>query len=65
MTLLHLDGVPTSVNAAWIEHSDPGLTLRVYAPSQDGGPVQPSTILGRVKTAFDQRKRLYVCADRA
>lgn len=34
-TLMHLDGVPVSVIAAWIGHSDPGLTLRVYAHSQD------------------------------
>lgn len=34
-TLMHNDGVPLSVIAAWIGHSDPGLTLRVYAHSQD------------------------------
>lgn len=34
-TLMHLDGVPVAVIAAWIGHSDPTLTLRVYAHSQD------------------------------
>jgi integrase len=34
-TLMHLDGVPIAVIAAWIGHSDPTLTLRVYAHSQD------------------------------
>jgi integrase len=34
-TLMHLDGVPIVVIAAWIGHSDPTLTLRVYAHSQD------------------------------
>lgn len=28
-TLMHLDGVPIVVIAAWIGHSDPALTLRV------------------------------------
>ena len=32
---MHLDGVPVAVIAAWIGHSDPTLTLRVYAHSQD------------------------------
>ena len=34
-TLMHLDGVPVAVIAAWIGHSDPALTLRGYAHSQD------------------------------
>lgn len=34
-TLMHLDGVPVAVIAAWIGHSDPALTLRVYAHSQN------------------------------
>lgn len=34
-TLMHLDGVPVAVMAAWIGHSDPTLTLRVYAHSQN------------------------------
>lgn len=34
-TLMHLDRVPVAVIAAWIGHSDPTLTLRVYAHSQN------------------------------
>ena len=34
-TLMHLDRVPGAVLAAWIGHSDPTLTLRVSAHSQD------------------------------
>jgi integrase len=33
-TLMHLQGVPTVVIAAWIGHSDPALTMRLYAHSQ-------------------------------
>lgn len=33
-TLMHLDRVPIAVIAAWIGHSDPTLTLKVYAHSQ-------------------------------
>jgi integrase len=33
-TLMHLSGVPTVVIAAWIGHSDPTLTMRLYAHSQ-------------------------------
>jgi integrase len=35
-TLMHLPGVPTVVIAAWIGHSDPTLTMRLYAHSQPG-----------------------------
>ncbi|WP_084042604.1 tyrosine-type recombinase/integrase, partial [Mycobacterium avium] len=34
-TLMHLDGVPTAVVAAYIGHNDPALTMRLYAHSQD------------------------------
>lgn len=34
-TLMHLDGVPTAVIAAWIGHKDAALTMRLYAHSQD------------------------------
>ncbi|MCF8606015.1 site-specific integrase [Gordonia sp. HY442] len=34
-TLMHLQGVPVSVIAAWIGHADASLTLRLYAHSQD------------------------------
>ena len=33
-TLMHLQGVPIVVIAAWIGHSDPALTMRLYAHSQ-------------------------------
>lgn len=34
-TLMHLDGVPIAVIAAWLGHSDPGFTLATYGHSQD------------------------------
>lgn len=34
-TLLHLDGVPIVVIAAWLGHVDEDFTLRTYAPSQN------------------------------
>lgn len=34
-TLMHLQGVPVSVIAAWIGHADASLTMRLYAHSQD------------------------------
>jgi integrase len=34
-TLMHLDGVPIAVIAAWLGHSDAGFTLSVYGHSQD------------------------------
>lgn len=34
-TLLHLDGVPIVVIAAWLGHVDAGFTLRTYAHSQN------------------------------
>ncbi len=34
-TLMHLDGAPTAVIAAYIGHNDPALTMRLYAHSQD------------------------------
>ncbi|WP_216847743.1 tyrosine-type recombinase/integrase [Arthrobacter sp. SLBN-53] len=33
-TLMHLDGVPTAVIAAYIGHNDPALTMRLYAHSR-------------------------------
>jgi integrase len=33
-TLMHLQGVPMVVIAAWIGHSDPALTMRLYAHDQ-------------------------------
>lgn len=34
-TLMHLQGVPIAVIAAWIGHKDASLTMRLYAHSQD------------------------------
>ena len=34
-TLMHLQGVPVAVIAAWIGHEDASLTMRRYAHSQD------------------------------
>ncbi|MDC8993686.1 site-specific integrase [Mycobacterium marinum] len=34
-TLMHLDGVPVAVIAAWIGHKDASLTMKLYAHSQD------------------------------
>ena len=46
-TLMHLDGVPVVVIAAWIGHADPTLTLRVYAHSQDEALKAAGTSLDR------------------
>ena len=50
-TLMHLDGVPVAVIAAWIGHSDPTLTLRVYAHSQDDALKAAGVSLDRSKTS--------------
>jgi integrase len=34
-TLIHLQGVPVAVIAAWIGHKDASLTMKLYAHSQD------------------------------
>ena len=34
-TLMHLQGVPVAVIAAWIGHKDASLTMKLYAHSQD------------------------------
>lgn len=50
-TLMHLDGVPVAVIAAWIGHSDPTLTLRVYAHSQDDALKAAGTSLDGPRTS--------------
>lgn len=50
-TLMHLDGVPVAVIAAWIGHSDPTLTLRVYAHSQDDALKAAGVSLDRSKSS--------------
>ncbi|MCV7316310.1 site-specific integrase [Mycolicibacillus parakoreensis] len=47
-TLMHLDGVPTAVVAAWIGHKDASLTMRLYAHSQDDALRQAGSSLDRV-----------------
>jgi integrase len=34
-TLLHLQGVPVAVIAAWLGHADAAFTMRTYVHSQD------------------------------
>jgi integrase len=46
-TLMHLQGVPTAVIAAWIGHSDPSLTLRLYAHSQPAALAAAGAVLNR------------------
>jgi len=50
-TLMHLDGVPVAVIAAWIGHSDPTLTLRVYAHSQADALKSAGVSLDRSKSS--------------
>jgi integrase len=47
-TLMHLQGVPVAVIAAWIGHKDASLTLRLYAHSQEGALRAASATLNRV-----------------
>jgi integrase len=47
-TLMHLSGVPTVVIAAWIGHSDPTLTMRLYAHSQSDALAAAGDSLSRV-----------------
>lgn len=49
-TLMHLNGVPTVVIAAWLGHQDPGFTLRTYAHSNDTALVDAGAILGAITT---------------
>jgi integrase len=47
-TLMHLQGVPVAVIAAWIGHKDATLTLRLYAHSQDDALRAAGATLDRV-----------------
>ena len=49
-TLMHLEGVPVAVIAAWIGHKDASLTLRLYAHSQDDALKVAGASLNRVVT---------------
>jgi integrase len=47
-TLMHLEGVPVAVIAAWIGHKDASLTMKLYAHSQDDALKAASDTLNRV-----------------
>jgi integrase len=49
-TLMHLQGVPVAVIAAWIGHKDASLTMRLYAHSQDTALKAAGDTLNRVVT---------------
>jgi hypothetical protein len=52
-TLMHLEGVPVAVIAAWIGHKDASLTMRLYAHSQDDALKAAGATLDRVVTSCD------------
>ena len=49
-TLMHLQGIPVAVIAAWIGHKDASLTMRLYAHSQDTALKAAGDTLNRVVT---------------
>lgn len=49
-TAMHLQGVPVAVIAAWIGHKDAGLTMRLYAHSQDDALKAAGDTFNRVVT---------------
>lgn len=49
-TLMHLNGVPTVVIAAWLGHADPGFTLRTYAHSTNDALADAAATLGSITT---------------
>ena len=52
-TLMHLQGVPAAVIAAWIGHKDASLTMRLYAHCQDDALKAAGATLDRVVTSCD------------
>jgi integrase len=52
-TLMHLQGVPVAVIAAWIGHKDANLTMRLYAHRQDDALKAAGATLDRVVTSRD------------
>jgi len=52
-TLMHLQGVPVAVIAAWIGHKDASLTMKLYAHSQDDALRAAGDTLNRVVTSRD------------
>jgi integrase len=49
-TALHLRGVPMAVIAKWLGHTDPSVTAKIYAHSQDEALRAASATLGQVVT---------------
>ena len=47
-TLMHLQGVPVAIIAAWIGHKDASLTMKLYAHSQDDALKAAGATLNRV-----------------
>lgn len=47
-TLMHLQGVPIAVIAAWLGHADAAFTMRTYVHSQDEAPRNAAVVLGDV-----------------
>jgi integrase len=56
-TLMHLQGVPVAVIAAWIGHKDASLTMGLYAHSQDDALKAAGDTLNRVVTSRDTGAR--------
>jgi integrase len=52
-TLMHLQGVPAAVIAAWIGHKDASLTMKLYAHSQNDALKSAGATLNRVVTSRD------------
>ncbi|RWA15214.1 hypothetical protein MBRU_11395 [Mycolicibacterium brumae DSM 44177] len=47
-TLMHLDGVPAAVIAAWLGHTDARFTLSVYAHANDSALAAAAASLSKV-----------------
>jgi integrase len=52
-TLMHLQGVPVAVIAAWIGHKDASTTMKIYAHSQNDALKAAGESLNRVVTSRD------------
>jgi integrase len=56
-TLMHLQGVPVAVIAAWIGHKDASTTMKIYAHSQGDALKAAGASLNRVVTTRDTQSR--------
>ena len=56
-TLMHLQGGPVAVIAAWIGHEDASLTMRRYAHSQDDALRMAGERLNRLVATRDTEAR--------